>query len=208
MLPLYAARIEDLGPGDFVKVDCAACHHVVVLAPDFLLRLGLSPKPRCSTSKSGSGAGGAGREEGRWFRSSGGDKAGEPVHPLARSGVCARQGPADDGPMTPRPGGTAPGGSRCGQAGPQDWGPGGGEGRGTKSASSSRARARMCAGEGRDFRGADPAKWLFCFKSRRRPLVVVLPFRGLYRPFFGGFAGFFRWDPPAEELLAQALLSL
>jgi len=24
MLPLYAARIEDLGLGDFVKVDCAA----------------------------------------------------------------------------------------------------------------------------------------------------------------------------------------
>jgi hypothetical protein len=24
MVPLYAARIEDLGPGDFVKVDCAA----------------------------------------------------------------------------------------------------------------------------------------------------------------------------------------
>jgi hypothetical protein len=109
MLPLYAARIEDLGPGDFVKVDCAACHHVVVLAPDFLLRLGLSPKPRCSTSKSGSGAGGAGREEGRWFRSSGGDKAGEPVHPLARSGVCARQGPADDGSHAPRPGGNPPG---------------------------------------------------------------------------------------------------
>jgi hypothetical protein len=25
MLPLYAARIADLGLGDFVKVDCAAC---------------------------------------------------------------------------------------------------------------------------------------------------------------------------------------
>jgi hypothetical protein len=29
-LPLYAARIEDLGQGDFVKVDCAACHHVAL----------------------------------------------------------------------------------------------------------------------------------------------------------------------------------
>jgi hypothetical protein len=28
MLPLYAARIEDLGQGDFEKVDCAGCHHV------------------------------------------------------------------------------------------------------------------------------------------------------------------------------------
>jgi hypothetical protein len=25
MVPIYAARIEDLGPGDFVKVDCGAC---------------------------------------------------------------------------------------------------------------------------------------------------------------------------------------
>jgi hypothetical protein len=25
MVPLYAARIEDLGPGDFVKVDCGGC---------------------------------------------------------------------------------------------------------------------------------------------------------------------------------------
>ena len=38
MLPLYAARIEDLGPGDFVKVDCAACHHVALLTPQSLLR--------------------------------------------------------------------------------------------------------------------------------------------------------------------------
>jgi ribosomal protein S27E len=42
MLPLYAARISDLGPGDFVKVDCAACHHVALLPPEALLRVGLS----------------------------------------------------------------------------------------------------------------------------------------------------------------------
>ena len=42
MLPLYAARISDLGSGDFVKVDCAACHHVALLTPEFLPRLGLS----------------------------------------------------------------------------------------------------------------------------------------------------------------------
>jgi hypothetical protein len=46
MLPLYAARIEDLGQSDFVKVDCAACHHVALLAPEFLLRLGLSPQAK------------------------------------------------------------------------------------------------------------------------------------------------------------------
>jgi hypothetical protein len=44
MMPLCAARIEDLGKGDFVKVDCAAYHHVALLAPEFLLRLGLSPQ--------------------------------------------------------------------------------------------------------------------------------------------------------------------
>ena len=43
MLPLYAARIEDLGPGEFMKVDCAACQHVALLTPEALLRVGLSP---------------------------------------------------------------------------------------------------------------------------------------------------------------------
>jgi ribosomal protein S27E len=44
MVPLCAARIGDLGPGDFLKVDCAACGHTAVLAPAFLDRLGLSPR--------------------------------------------------------------------------------------------------------------------------------------------------------------------
>jgi hypothetical protein len=39
----YSARIEDLGLGDFVKVDCAACHHVALLTPAAMLRVGLSP---------------------------------------------------------------------------------------------------------------------------------------------------------------------
>src|SRR5205814_10591458 len=43
MLPLYAARIEDLGSGDFVKVDCLACQHFAFLTPEALLRFGLSP---------------------------------------------------------------------------------------------------------------------------------------------------------------------
>ena len=46
MVPLYAARIEDLGPGDFVRVDCAACEHTALLAPTFLSRLGLNPRVR------------------------------------------------------------------------------------------------------------------------------------------------------------------
>jgi hypothetical protein len=44
MQPLYLARFEDLGRGDLVQVDCAACHHVAPPPPDFLLRLGLSPE--------------------------------------------------------------------------------------------------------------------------------------------------------------------
>jgi hypothetical protein len=43
MLPLYAARIEDLSRGDLMKVDCAACHHVALLTPGALVRQGLSP---------------------------------------------------------------------------------------------------------------------------------------------------------------------
>jgi hypothetical protein len=41
MQALCLARIEDLGHGDLVKVDCAA---VALLTPEFLLRLGLSPR--------------------------------------------------------------------------------------------------------------------------------------------------------------------
>ena len=41
MLRLYAARIEDLGRGDLLKVDCAGCHHVALLTPEALLRVGL-----------------------------------------------------------------------------------------------------------------------------------------------------------------------
>src|SRR5271166_4196008 len=46
MVPLYAARIEDLGPGDFLRVDCGACSHTALLAPAFLLRLGLGPRDK------------------------------------------------------------------------------------------------------------------------------------------------------------------
>jgi len=46
MRPLYLARIEDLGRGDLVNVDCAGCHHVVLLTPEFLPRFGLSPQAK------------------------------------------------------------------------------------------------------------------------------------------------------------------
>jgi hypothetical protein len=46
MQPLYLARIGDLGRGDLLTVDCTVCHHVALLAPDFLLRLGLRPEAK------------------------------------------------------------------------------------------------------------------------------------------------------------------
>jgi hypothetical protein len=46
MQPLYLARIEDLGRRDLVRVDCAACHHVALLTPEFLLQLGLSTQAK------------------------------------------------------------------------------------------------------------------------------------------------------------------
>ena len=43
MRPLYAATIEDLGAGELVKVDCAACNHTALLSREFLSRrLGLA----------------------------------------------------------------------------------------------------------------------------------------------------------------------
>jgi hypothetical protein len=43
MVPLYAARVSDLGPGDFVHVECTACRHGLMIAASTLthgLRLG------------------------------------------------------------------------------------------------------------------------------------------------------------------------
>jgi hypothetical protein len=46
MVPLYAARIEDLGRGDFVKVDWAAYGRTALLTSAFLTRLGLEVRQR------------------------------------------------------------------------------------------------------------------------------------------------------------------
>ena len=58
MVPLHAARIEDLGPSDFVKIDCAACSHTALLKPAFLARLGLEPRRRVLDLKDRSDVGG------------------------------------------------------------------------------------------------------------------------------------------------------
>jgi ribosomal protein S27E len=46
MVPLCAARIEDLGPGSFVKLECPACGHTALLTSAFLARLGLEQRHR------------------------------------------------------------------------------------------------------------------------------------------------------------------
>ena len=45
MVPLYAVRIEDLGPGDFVRVQCLACGHDELLSADRLRNRGLPIAP-------------------------------------------------------------------------------------------------------------------------------------------------------------------
>jgi ribosomal protein S27E len=46
MAPLYAATIENLGPGDFVKIDCTGCSHTALLTSEFLAHLGLESRQR------------------------------------------------------------------------------------------------------------------------------------------------------------------
>jgi hypothetical protein len=44
MVPLYAARVKDLGPGDVAVFKCGACGHTAELPPSALMRgLGLKP---------------------------------------------------------------------------------------------------------------------------------------------------------------------
>ena len=42
---LYEARLQDLGPGDFVNVECTACGHAELLASDMLRIKGLELPP-------------------------------------------------------------------------------------------------------------------------------------------------------------------
>jgi hypothetical protein len=45
MVPLYAARIENLGPGDFLRVQCAACGRDELLTAEKLRIKGLALPP-------------------------------------------------------------------------------------------------------------------------------------------------------------------
>ncbi len=44
MVPLYTARVKDLGTNDYVVIKCGACGHTAEIPPSGLLRgLGLKP---------------------------------------------------------------------------------------------------------------------------------------------------------------------
>jgi len=43
MVPLYAARVSDLGPGDFIRVECVCGHDEMIPANGFAQRLRLEP---------------------------------------------------------------------------------------------------------------------------------------------------------------------
>ena len=45
MVPLYATHVQDLGPGDFVRVHCIACGHDELLTVDQLRVKGLPLSP-------------------------------------------------------------------------------------------------------------------------------------------------------------------
>jgi hypothetical protein len=46
MVPLYAARVSDLHPGDFVRVECGCRHDEMIRASALTQRLGLGPNDR------------------------------------------------------------------------------------------------------------------------------------------------------------------
>jgi hypothetical protein len=47
MVPLYAARVQDLGTDDYVVIKCGACGHTAEIPPSALLRgLGLKPNEK------------------------------------------------------------------------------------------------------------------------------------------------------------------
>ena len=56
MVPLYAARIEDLGPRDFVRVECACGHDEMIAAAGLTHGMRLPPTRKYSTCNRGCGA--------------------------------------------------------------------------------------------------------------------------------------------------------
>jgi hypothetical protein len=86
MALLYACLIEDLGPGDFAKVDCSVCDHIALLAPAFLFRLGLEPRHKVLDLKGrvrcrGCGVRGRANIGVKWAKSAAGNLEPSGCHP-------------------------------------------------------------------------------------------------------------------------------
>ena len=43
MVPFYAARVADLGPGDLMRIECG-CGHVTLLTAQMLATAGIAPE--------------------------------------------------------------------------------------------------------------------------------------------------------------------
>jgi hypothetical protein len=56
MRPLYDARIKDLGPGDFVRVECICGHSELIPSSGLQQGVGLPPTCPSSTCNTGSAA--------------------------------------------------------------------------------------------------------------------------------------------------------
>jgi len=67
MVPLYAARIEDLGPVDFVVIECHSCNNVGRLSGRFLLSLGLPPYTKLRSATTDALPGVRGARKGRYL---------------------------------------------------------------------------------------------------------------------------------------------
>jgi len=71
MRPLYDARIKDLGPGDFVRVECICGHSELIPSSGLQQGVGLPPTCPSSTCNTGSAAANAIGAGGSWCRLSG-----------------------------------------------------------------------------------------------------------------------------------------
>jgi hypothetical protein len=67
---LYEARLEDLGPGDLVRVECA-CGHTELLTPSMLATAGVKPYESILDFSSSCAVESATCAAGWWFRSGG-----------------------------------------------------------------------------------------------------------------------------------------
>src|SRR4029077_8913125 len=89
MRPLYDARIEDLGPGDFVHVECA-CGHIERLTAAMLTTASVGPTTKIKTWEPGCAAESVMRRVRLWSQSAG-PLGMRTTHKLTRRCRCSKQ---------------------------------------------------------------------------------------------------------------------